>query len=529
MNTQSKIQFKTGVLMPLSSLPSEYGVGDFGFSAYTFIHLLKKMNMNLWQFLPLNALGYGNSPYQTYSSFAMDEVYLDLEDLAKKSYLSFQDLKGYQIQYAKRKAFLGKKERVDFEWVRTLKKDLIVKASETFYQNLEKKHFQDKDFFAFLQKEEWLLPYALFLSAKRANDLKSWLEWQSSLKENLLNFPFSDFKKILTLKEYLRFLIQNLKSIEDKEQYPLILDVKNQIFVQYFLQKQFLALKKFANAKGIQLVGDLPIYLGIDSAEVFYNQSEFLLDEKGNPTFVAGVPPDYFSQTGQRWGNPLYNWEKMESNQFEFWKKRFAYQLRCFDQVRVDHFRAFDTFYKIPASSPDATVGEWVLAPGYALFDTLQKYFGTFEILAEDLGDLRPEVLTLRDHYGFKGMQILQFDFDKPEDRPNSLLYTGTHDNETLKQWFNNLSLEQQKLYRKTIKSYQPHQSLGQALIRYALDSQAEICILPYADLLFLGEEARLNFPGKLIPENWTWKLKSFRALIPKLKKMRFFVKKYRV
>lgn len=528
MNTQWSSKDRTGVLLPLSCLPSRDGVGDFGHAAYQFIHLLKKMKMNVWQFLPLNALGYGNSPYQTYSSFAMDELYLSLEDLLSKGYLQKQSLFNYRKNYQKQKAFWGKKERVDFDWLRKEKLKLLQEASENFYDKLEAKKYRDLAFFNFLKEEAWILEYAIFWSAKQVNHRSCWLDWNDDFKTDLRQLPFSKIEEQSSLKNYLQCLEAKLADVETKAQVKLLDLVKFQLFAQYYLQKQFLELKAFANEKGIRLVGDLPIYLGIDSAELFYHSEEFLLEADGSPSFVAGVPPDYFSPTGQRWGNPLYDWKKMQENDFSFWKKRFAYQFKCFDEVRVDHFRAFDTYYKIPASCPDATEGEWALAPGYALFDSLQAYFGHFEILAEDLGDLRPEVLELRDHYQFRGMQILQFDFEKNTDRRNSVLYTGTHDNESLKQWFQSLDLETQEKYRQHLHSYGASRSLPKALLAYTLDSQADFCILPYADLLFLGKEARLNFPGKLISENWTWKVMQYRPLNAKIRSIRRLVQKFR-
>ena len=273
------------------------------------------------------------------------------------------------------------------------------------------------------------------------------------------------------------------------------------------------------------MVGDIPFYVGLDSADVWAHRENFLLDQDGRPTFIAGVPPDYFSATGQRWGNPIYDWKFMKKDKFTFWIERLSYMGKMFDVVRVDHFRAFDTYWKIPADCPTAIEGEWIEAPGYELFDTLFKQYPNLTIVAEDLGDLRPEVLELRDHYKFRGMRIVQFTFDPEgmeEDKKHLLVYTGTHDNDTTYSWYCKQPASLRRKMRQYLwkHGYRKH-SFVDDVIDYSLDSNADMVIIPMSDWIHAGSQARLNMPGSVGAPNWMWRMKDLRAFAKRIKQMR--------
>lgn len=295
-------------------------------------------------------------------------------------------------------------------------------------------------------------------------------------------------------------------------------DIQYEMFVQYTFYRQWMELKAYANGKGIEIMGDIPFYVGLDSLDVWANREQFLLGADGQPAFVAGVPPDYFSATGQRWGNPIYDWEKLAEDDFSFWIKRIGYTAQLFDIIRIDHFRAFDTYWKIPASCETAVVGQWVEAPGYELFDKLYETYPNLNIVAEDLGEMRPEVYVLRDHYSLPGMDVVQFNFDPDAgDRvssSNMVAYTGTHDNETVLQWFLQKSQEEQERCRKTLRSQGiPTRHIVHAFVTYTMKRPADLAIVPAADLLSLGAEGRINTPGTVGEPDWMWRLTDFARL----------------
>lgn len=472
---------KAGLLLAISSLPSDYGIGDFGENCYKFIDDLKTSNFKIWQILPLNPLGYGNSPYQPYSSKAMDEIYISLDELKKMGLIQ------------KTKKFNANKKAVDYEAVRAFKTPYFKEA----YSNFKK----TKEFNTFAN-QEWVQNYAVFLTFKKNNNMNIWHEWPEEQRTWIKNkkFDLTPFKE----------------------------EIEYEIFIQFILYKQWMKVKKYANSKGIELVGDLPIYVGIDSVDVWENQLSFLLDDDGRPIFIAGVPPDYFSETGQRWGNPLYDWQYLKRNNFKFWQERLEYNSKMFDYIRIDHFRAFDTYWKIPVECPTAIDGEWVEAPGYALFDTLLNNIPNLNIIAEDLGNLRPEVLELRDHYKLPGMKVTQFTFN-PEtpfanDVENMVAYTGTHDNQTMLTWF---ASQTSSFKRKTKTFFKTHDynydSIVDNFLLFTLKSKAKFAILPMQDVLGLNAKSRLNTPGTVGNPNWQWKLTSFKefeAKIPFLKEI---------
>lgn len=472
-----------GILMPVASFPSKYGIGDFGTEAYKFIDIIKQMQLKIWQVLPLNPLGYGNSPYQAYSSFAGDELYISLEHLVTDGLLTSADL----IEFVS-----NKPDTIEYQAVRKHKEPMLRQA----FANFKTSSTLRAEYAQFTTTTPWLKNYAVFLTLKKANDLKIWTDWPAAhknwIKNNALDLaPFQD-------------------------------QIDYEMFLQFIFYRQWFALKQYANNLGIQIMGDIPIYIGMDSLDVWENQEIFLLDENQQPTFIAGVPPDYFSATGQRWGNPLYNWEVLEENSFKFWIERLAGNATAFDIIRIDHFRAFDTYWKIPASCPTAVEGEWIEAPGYALFDTIYRELPEIKIVAEDLGDLRKEVLDLRDHYNLKGMKIFQFIFEPHLDNSalektvNTIVYTGTHDNSTLMGWYNGLSHEQQHALREYFHA--SDEGIKSAILAYILNYQAEYVIFPVQDIIGLDDSSRLNTPGTVGSPNWEWKLTNFERLQSEIK-----------
>ena len=469
---------KAGILMPVASLPGRHGCGTFGKEAYDFVKMMHQSGLGIWQLLPLNPLGYGNSPYQPYSSYAVDELYISLDVLAQQGLLK------------KVPSYHRNDDEIQYEEVRQYHDKYLRLA----YQKFEK----DEAYKSFI-KQSWVKEYAIFKTFKVANNLRPWNEWEKEQKDYPIN-------QKLDLSKY-----------EDEIAY--------QMFLQFVLHQQWHALKKYANSLGIQMVGDIPFYVGLDSADVWAHRENFLLDQDGRPTFIAGVPPDYFSATGQRWGNPIYDWDFMKKDKFTFWIERLSYMGKMFDVVRVDHFRAFDTYWKIPADCPTAIEGEWIEAPGYDLFDTLFKQYPNLTIVAEDLGDLRPEVLELRDHYKFRGMRIVQFTFDPEgmeEDKTHLLVYTGTHDNDTTYSWYCQQPASLRRKMRQYLWKHGYHKhSFVDDVIDYSLDSNADMVIIPMSDWIHAGSQARLNMPGSVGAPNWMWRMKDLRAFAKRIKQIK--------
>lgn len=458
--------------MPVASLPGRHGIGTFGHETYHFIDLAVQAGFSIWQILPLNPLGYGNSPYQPYSSYAMDPLYISLDLLEEQGLL-------------KRRvpSFHRHSSRIAYEQIRQYKERYLREAYKNFVP--------DHNFSVFAY-QEWTRNYALFMTFKKLNHGVCWNEWEEDFRDQPV-------KNKVDLKPY-----------QDEILY--------QVFVQYELFLQWKNLKQYANDRGMEIMGDLPFYVGLDSADVWASRQNFLLDKKGKPTFIAGVPPDYFSATGQRWGNPIYDWDYMKKDHFGFWIERLSYTERLFDKVRVDHFRAFDTYWKIKASCPTALDGEWVEAPGYELFDELFAKEPDLEIVAEDLGELRAEVLELRDHYDFRGMRIIQFFFNPKvmeqqeideEDKTHLLVYTGTHDNDPILGWYLAKTRAERRDIRRYLwqNGYHKH-SFSSDIIDYSLDAKADMVIIPMQDWLHMDGNARLNVPGTVGAPNWMWRIK---------------------
>lgn len=469
-----------GILMPVSSLPSHHGIGDFGEDCFLFLDYVEKSGLKIWQILPINPLGYGNSPYQPYSSFAGDEIYINLNTLTLEGLLT--EIPDFQ----------NKAKRVDYEKVRKFKEFYLKQAFKKFIPSIE--------YFEFIE-QPWVEQYGIYITLKKKNGMCGWNEW-SEIEKNYLN------EKKLDISKY-------------KE------DITYEMFIQYIFYRQWMKVKKYANEKGIQIIGDVPFYVGIDSLDVWANKEYFLLEADGKPTFIAGVPPDYFSATGQRWGNPIYDWEKMSETKYKFWIERLSYTQKLFDVIRIDHFRAFDTYWKIPSSCPTAIEGAWFETPGEDFFHTLIKEIPEINIIVEDLGDLTKGVHKLRDDFGFKGMKVLQFAFDPMEtnndfpDRENMLIYTGTHDNQTILGWYTSQSKKLQKaIIKQLVSSGYDSDEISWRFISMALYSVADIAIIPMQDFLGLNDNARFNTPGTVGSPNWEWKLadfKQFKLMINKI------------
>ena len=485
---------KTGILMPVFSLPSDTGVGELGGQAEKFIKILKENGVGIWQILPLNPAGFGNSPYQPYSSYAGDDIYISLESLYDMGLLE-----------NKPEVFNKDKKYVDYSAVRSFKEKYLREAFEIFVSKELDKTKEYKEFVS----NKWALDYSVFRALKKKNDFKCWNEWDDKDK----NWP-------------------------DKRE-PLIGDdlkeAEYHMFLQYIFDMQWRHIKSLANENGIQILGDVPFYVGIDSVDVWAGRENFLLDKDGHPIFIAGVPPDYFSATGQRWGNPIYDWDTMKKTGYKFWIDRIGYSNSLFDIVRIDHFRAFDTFWKIPSTCPTAIEGEWIEAPGYEVIDALKENIKDLNIVAEDLGDLREEVLELKDHYGLKGMKVLMFclqsdgkyALDIYNDKENMIIYTGTHDNATLMEWYGSISTAGKRKIRKFLrKNGCCNGTIRDRLIQYTLKSQAEYAIIPLADIIGLGNEGHINTPGTVGEPNWQWKITDFVYTERELRRYKKYIRR---
>ena len=483
---------KAGILLPVQSLNGDYGIGDFGRVSYDFIDIIKKSGFDMWQILPLNPLGYGNSPYQPYSSFAGDEIYISLELLHEDGLLE------------KKPEKIEQKSRIDYNFVREFKGKYLKIAYENFKKN---RGYEDESYKEFL-KFDFVYNYGVFITLKKENGLKSWNEWPDEMKNWIVDKKF------------------DLTPYQDKINY--------EIFIQYVFYKQWMDLKAYANKKQIKIVGDIPFYVGLDSLDVWENQKYFQITKDGNPKSIAGVPPDNFSATGQRWGNPIYNWEKIKEDDFSFWINRLAYNGKLYDIVRLDHFRAFDTYWVIDAKEETAIKGEWLLAPGYELFEKVKKELKDVEFIAEDLGEIRPEVYELRDYFDLKGMVIIQ-EFLKPKEEEyiyapkNSVAYTGTHDNKTLMDWYEGLSEEKREDIRKLFEKLGiKNKNTAEDFFEFAMGRDSEYVIIPLQDILGLGDEARINTPATLDEKNWSFKFTSMENLKEKEEFLKKIIEKNR-
>lgn len=468
----------SGILLHPTSLPSRFGIGDLGLEAYRFVDFLAESAQRLWQILPIGPTGYGNSPYMSYSAMAGNPLLISPERLRDQGLLSdddFRDLPEFP------------QDKVDFERVIPTKMPLLQKACENF--KIKASPVLKKEFEGFCaSKAHWLDDYALFMALREAKEGKSWHTWEPELAKRQPD----------TLDEWR----QRLAS-----------EIHYHKYLQFQFFHQWSELKRYANARGIQIIGDIPIYVAHDSAEVWSHPELFCLDEEtGEPALMAGVPPDYFSETGQLWGNPVYDWEKLEQTNFQWWVQRFEMLLDYVDIIRIDHFRGFEAYWAVEQGETTAINGEWIKAPGEAFFEVLDKKLGKLPIMAEDLGIITPEVEQLRDRFEFPGMKILQFAFGGGPDNPylpfgyerNFVVYTGTHDNNTTVGWFSQISDWEKGNVLRYLGCTSPD-GIHWDLIRLALSSVANQAIIPMQDILGLGTEAQMNFPSKA-EGNWEWR-----------------------
>ena len=485
----------SGVLLPVFSLPSKYGIGCFSKEAYKFIDQLKEAGQSYWQILPLGPTGYGDSPYQSFSTYAGNPYFIDLKTLIKEGLLTKKECKAYD--------FGDQETKIDYEKIYYSRFKVLKKAFQRFKPDKEYQEFVKEN-------EEWLEDYSLYMAIKDSKDGASWNVWEDSLKNR-------ELEALVKAKEELKDAIDFYK------------------FQQYEFDRQWKKLHAYANKQGIQIVGDIPIYVAFDSADAWAAPEMFQFDEENNPVAVAGCPPDAFSATGQLWGNPLYNWEYHKKTGYEWWIRRIGYCFKLYDVVRIDHFRGFDEYYAIPYGDETAVNGKWMPGPGMDLFQAVEAKLGRPNIIAEDLGFLTDSVLKMLADSGFPGMKVLQFAFDPsaesaylPHTYPkNCVVYTGTHDNDTTRGWYHSES----KATRDFAKEYMNVQrmdedNLAWDFIRVAMGSVADLCITPMQDFLNLDGEARINMPSTL-GGNWAWRMKKGQFDKEIVKKMARMTKIY--
>ena len=468
---------KCGVLMPVASLPSRFGIGGFSKEAYDFVDFLAQGGQSLWQILPLGPTGYGDSPYQSFSTFAGNPYYISLDALIEAGLLTEEECEA--ADYGDNPNY------INYEKIYNTRFALLRKAFAR--ADVE----QDEKYQKFVtDNAAWLKDYAMYMAIKDSLGGIAWIEWEEDIR---LRRPSAMAHYEETLKE----------------------DIAFYSYLQYLFATQWAQLKAYANKKGIQIIGDIPIYVAFDSADTWANPELFQLDEENIPTAVAGCPPDAFSATGQLWGNPLYRWDYHEKTGFAWWIRRLEYCFTIYDVVRIDHFRGFDEYWAIPYGDPTAEFGRWEKGPGYALFAAMKKALGNREVIAEDLGFLTPSVLKLVKKTGYPGMKVLQFAFDSREESDylphnytkNCVVYTGTHDNDTVMGWIPAMSRKDLAFAKKYI-GVKRTSDICSNLIRMAYASVADTAIIPIQDYLELGSEARINTPSTL-GGNWEWRMKA--------------------
>lgn len=467
----------SGILVHPTSFPGPYGIGDLGLGAREFIDWLEKAGQHLWQVLPLGPTGFGNSPYQSYSSFAGQPFLISPEGLVEDGLLTWEDVR----QTPQWENPL----RVDFDQVAEFKETLFKKAFENY--KATKNDFLKKEYQTFLNKNEWVMDYSLFMACKEYHDGINWQEWTKEIAK-----PTKAAKEKWT------------KKLQDSVDYYR--------FVQFIFFRQWSLLKQYANDKGVEIIGDIPIFISADSCDTWANPKLFQLDTKGYPKCVAGVPPDYFSATGQLWGNPLYDWKAHKKEGYAWWIARVRAQLEVTDFLRIDHFRGFDEYWSVPATEETAINGTWEKGPGPDLFQAIADALGDdLPIIAEDLGVITPTVEALRDQFNFPGMKILQFAFDDvnenaflPHNYPyNCVCYSGTHDNDTTWGWYQKAS----EASRDKVRRYMScdGNNVSWDFITTAWKSVARMAIVPLQDVMRMDSDARMNVPG-VGEGNWIWR-----------------------
>ncbi len=463
----------SGILMHITSLPGPYGVGTMGKQAFAFVDFLKQAGQSMWQILPLTPTGYGDSPYQSCSSFAGNHYLIDLEALIEEGLLKKEEVEPIDWCWKETKADFGRL------YNNRLK---VLRIAYSRFQG-------GNDFELFLEDNAaWLPDFAMFMALKAKNGGSPWYTWEPGVK---MRYP----------------------EAMDAMRHELAEEIRFYCFVQYLFNKQWTALRAYANKNGIKIIGDVPIYVPLDSVEVWSDPGMFQLDENLTPKVIAGCPPDAFSEDGQLWGNPIYDWEKMKADGYQWWLKRLAAAGEWYDIVRMDHFRGLEAYWSVPYGAETAKAGKWNKGPDMSFITAIKEGLPELEMIAEDLGFLTQEVLDLRDNSGFPGMKVLEFAFDSREPSDylphtyvkNSVVYTGTHDNMTMRQWFDTAP-KAAKEYAIEFMGLTEKEGLVMGTIRTAMSSVSDMCIIQMPDWLNLGGEARMNFPGTLSDANWTWR-----------------------
>ena len=471
---------ESGILLPVSSLPSRYGIGCFSREAYEFVDWLKETGQSYWQILPLGPTSYGDSPYQSFSTFAGNPYFISLEELVEEGVLAKEECEAAD--------FGNKEDSIDYAKIYRARFPLLRKAYERSGVS------EDPEFLRFREENGWWLEdYALYMAVKARFDQKAWTEWAQDIRlrwDNAMDY-------------YRR---------------ELYFDIEFHQYLQFKFFQQWTKLKAYANSKGIRIIGDIPIYVAMDSADAWANPQLFQLDGENKPTAVAGCPPDGFSAVGQLWGNPLYNWEYHKNTGYGWWISRLAHCYRLYDVVRIDHFRGFDEYYSIPADADTAVDGHWEKGPGLPFFQAVTAALGEKEIIAEDLGYVTDSVRQLVRDTGYPGMKVLEFAFDSrdsgsasdylPHNYPeNCVVYTGTHDNETIAGWFKSIKPEERTLAREYLCDFStPEKRLYLSFISLAMRSQARMCVIPMQDFMGLSNKCRMNTPST-VGKNWKWRL----------------------
>lgn len=467
---------ESGILLPIFSLPGEYGIGEFSKEAYDFVDWLVKCRQKYWQILPLGPTGFGASPYQSYSTFAGNPFFISLEELFKEGLITNEELNAQKMP--------ENEEFIDYDRLEAKRLDILKKAFERFEA--------DEAFLSYCdENKEWLDDYARFRVLKDIYPGKAWYEWDKEYK----------FR-------HKRALARLDQQYEKQQQYYK--------FIEYKFMAQWKALKEYANEKGILIIGDIPIYVAMDSADTWGIPKLFKLDKELKPKFIAGCPPDYFSADGQLWGNPVYDWKYHEKSGYEWWIKRLKHCFEIYDVLRLDHFRGFASYYQVPSTETTAQNGEWIKGPRMDFFNKIKESLGDVSIIAENLGMLTEDVFELLNESGYPGMNVLQFAFDGTHDSlylphkycSNSVVYTGTHDNDTLVGWLNKAGNDEKKFVCDYVGMYNSRdEDLAFGIIRLAMGSVADLAIIPMQDYLELDSRARINTPST-VGTNWRWRMR---------------------
>ena len=464
---------ESGILMHITSLPSPYGIGTMGKCAYDFVDFLKEAGQRYWQILPLSPTGYGDSPYQAFSTFAGNHYLIDLDILVEEGLLKTEEIQAV--------SWGDSPIRVDYGCLYENRSKLLRLAFDRFVP--------DAAFEGFVQdNEDWLEDYCLFMALKEKFGGKAWQSWSLSI---MMRFPEVIADCRTELEDTIRF----------------------QQFLQYLFFCQWEKLRAYANGQGIRIIGDVPIYVPLDSADVWAEPNLFQLDASCRPKRVAGCPPDSFSADGQLWGNPLYDWDKMKQSGYAWWIRRLSAAARMYDVVRFDHFRGFESYWSIPAGDKTAAFGRWEKGPGIDFIHAVQKALPELDFIAEDLGFMTPEVKKLQEDSGYPGMKVIQFAFDSREESDylphtypvNSVCYSGTHDNLTMVQWLEEAS-EEDIAFAKAYLGLSQEEGYIKGIIRGCMGSVSRLCVILMQDYLELGAFARMNFPGTLSSNNWSWR-----------------------